>query len=116
MLSKTKSKTIDLFHINHFILYFVIGLYYPNKYLIIVIISVIWEIFEYYLTINKTLYYAAKKYWIFPEKYWNENINNKIIDFIVNLCGYYVGSNSNNIRNKYIIGTKLHLFIIKYLY
>ena len=111
----TKSADIDIFHLNHFILYFIIGLYYPNKYIIIIIISLVWEIFEYILSTNKTLYYIAKKYWIFPEKYWNENIYNKIIDIIINLCGYYVGSNSNNLRNKYIINTKLHNYVIKYL-
>ncbi len=115
MFKNTKSKVIDLFHINHFLLYFIIGLYYPNKYLMILIISLVWEVFEYILTKNKTLYNITKNFWIFPEKYWNENIYNKIIDLICNFIGYYVGSNSNNLRNKYIIGTKLHNYVIKYL-
>lgn len=90
---KPISSTFDLSHINHFIIYYIIGLFYPHKYKIILIISILWEIFEFILVQNDCLYYLTKKYWIIPEKYWNETKENKIIDVCVNLIGYYLGSN-----------------------
>ena len=41
--------------------------------------------------VNK-LYVLTKTYWFVPEKYWNERIYNKIIDIIINMIGYYIGS------------------------
>ncbi len=87
-----KSKNVDLMHINHFALYCMLGLIYPDKYIIVLIISIIWELFEYIISYNKKLNTIVKKYWFVPERYWNEIKINKIIDLIVNFLGYYVGS------------------------
>ena len=90
------SSTVDLSHINHFIIYFMFGIIYPNNYILILVISIIWEILENIIVRNKYLYYLTKKYWIIPERYWNETNKNKIIDLICNFIGYYFGSNSNS--------------------
>lgn len=86
------SSTVDLSHISHFMTYFIFGLLYPNKYKIILCISILWELLEIIIVHNNILYYLTKTYWIIPEKYWNETIKNKIIDFIANFIGYYLGS------------------------
>jgi len=52
----------------------------------------LWEIFEIIIVHNDILYHLTKTYWIIPEKYWNETIKNKIIDFIANFIGYYLVS------------------------
>ncbi len=86
------STHIDLSHINHFLIYYIFGLIYPNKYLLILLISILWEIFEIIIVYNNYLYFLTKTYWIIPEKYWNENLINKIIDLFINFIGYYLGS------------------------
>jgi hypothetical protein len=79
-------------HINHFLIYVVFGIIMPNRYILIVFISILWEIFETTLVHNNSLYEITKKYWFVEEKYWNEINNNKILDLIINLFGYFVGS------------------------
>ncbi len=88
------STTFDLSHISHFLLYYIFGIIYPKKYILIITISLLWEILEIIIVQNETLYYLTKKYWIIPEKYWNETIVNKIIDLFMNLFGYYLGSHT----------------------
>ena len=89
------SSTFDVSHISHFAFYYIFGLIYPNKYKLIIILSILWEIFEIILVQNDTLYYLTKKYWIVPEKIWNETLSNKLVDFVMNLLGYYLGSHTH---------------------
>jgi hypothetical protein len=89
-----KSSVIDINHINHFIIYYIFGLYFPKHYIFVFVISILWELFEYIIVTNNTLYHLTKKYWFIPEKYWNEKIQNSIIDICVNMLGYYLSSNS----------------------
>ena len=79
-------------HINHFLIYTIFGILIPNRYILIVVVSILWELFEILLVENKALYKFTKKYWFVEEKYWNEIHNNKILDLFINLFGYYVGS------------------------
>lgn len=83
---------LNLFTFVHFILWFTIGTLYPNHYIIVFILSVIWEVSEGYIARDPLLHSILTKYWFVPEKYWNEGIGNKIIDVVVNLIGYYVAS------------------------
>jgi len=95
------SENIDYSHISHFLFYLFLGFYYPNKYYIALILSILWEIFESIIVYNDILYYLTKKYWVVPEKYWNENMFNKILDIILNLFGYYLGTMIKlNIKNR----------------
>ena len=103
MYRKPISSTFDLSHFSHFLLYFIFGLIYPNKYVLIIIISIVWEMFEYIIVHNDYLYHLTKKYWFIPEKYWNETIENQIIDFGCNLLGYYFGSKIKNIKDSKIL-------------
>jgi hypothetical protein len=87
-----KSNNIDLMTVKHFIIWFIIGYFCPNKYLFALILSIMWEKFELIIILIDPLYKFVKKYWFVPEIYWNENPKNIIIDIGVNMLGYLVGT------------------------
>jgi len=93
-----KSKNIDFMTIIHFLIWFVFGTLIPNKYTIALILSVAWELFERFVVIYKPLYNFVKSNWFVPETYWNENPINSMIDIFVNMIGYLVGSNIQNLK------------------
>lgn len=98
---KPNSQIIDLMIINHFIIYFVIGYVVPHNYTLCLILSILWELFEIAITYFDYSYNLLVKYWPVPEYYWNEKYPHKIIDIIINFCGYSIGS--------YITTTKIKL-------
>ena len=52
---------LDIYSIFHLIYYFIYGLYFKNKYVLIFILGILWEIFEYVLAnINYTKEYLIK--------------------------------------------------------
>ena len=57
----------------------------------IILLGILWELFEYMIVKVDVLYNLTKQYWFVPEKYWNESIYNKIIDMIFNILGYSLG-------------------------
>jgi len=71
-----------------------IGILIPNRFGTIVIISILWELVEGYAARHQMLYSFLQKYWIIPEKYWNEGVANKVTDVIANLVGYSIVSYS----------------------
>ena len=83
---------INLFTFVHFILWFMIGLLYPNKYGLVISLSLVWEFVEWCFAQHPMLHSLLKKYWFVPEKYWNEGIGNKITDIVSNMAGYYFAS------------------------
>jgi hypothetical protein len=87
-----KNKTVDILTIVHFILYFILGVYFPNNKKEIFMFMILWELFEHLIVVNKTTYNLAKKYWIIPERYWNESMGNKLVDIVANVVGYSLGS------------------------
>jgi hypothetical protein len=95
-----KSTTIDLFTLNHILLWLVVGFFYPSNYYLVLFLGILWELFERYIVYNKKLYYLVKTYWPVPEKYWNEINKNSFIDICVNMVGYY-------------IGTKMHFYFLR---
>jgi hypothetical protein len=86
------SQNFDINHLNHFNIWLIFGIIYPNNYILAFIISIIWEIFEILIVRIKPLYKLTKKYWIVSERYWNETKINKIVDIICNMTGYFFGS------------------------
>ena len=86
-------KTMDLFTINHILLWIFIGYVYPNKYYLALFLGILWELFERFVVYEKTLYHLVKTYWPVPERYWNETGKNSLPDIGVNMVGYYIGSN-----------------------
>jgi len=73
---------LDIWHYSHIILYILIGLLYPNDYLFVFIISIIWELYEHFM-----FKYLVKK------SNCNENSCLRIEDILLNLLGYFIGSN-----------------------
>ena len=71
--------------ITHFLIYFVISLYYPNRWITIIILSIVWEILEILLKIGND------KIFHINSDYWDEIPLNKVVDVIFNLLGYGAG-------------------------
>lgn len=73
---------LDYHYILHIILYILIGLIYPNNYILILIISILWELYEHLM-----FKYIIKK----------SNCNDitccRIDDIFLNLFGYFIGNN-----------------------
>ena len=86
-------KTMDLFTLNHILLWIFIGYVYPNRYYLALFLGILWELFERFIVYEKTLYRIVKTYWPVPERYWNETGKNSLLDIGVNIVGYYIGSN-----------------------
>jgi len=65
----------------HIILYILIALFIPNNWWFAIIISIIWEIYEYIMShiLENNDFYA-------------EVMINRICDIGFNLIGYYIGS------------------------
>ncbi len=91
--NKKGVKTVDLFTLNHILLWIGIGYAYPNKYYLALFLGILWELFERFIVYDKTAYSFVKTYWPVPERYWNETDKNSILDIGVNMVGYYIGSN-----------------------
>ena len=83
---------IDLLSIFHFLFYFCIGLFYKNKYLLILIIGILWEIFEKFIITNDFTKELLIKYWFIPELYINDTLEHSITDIIINMIGYTIGN------------------------
>ena len=72
----------DYYHILHVLLFIQIGILYPNNYLLIVIISIIWELYEHFMF-----------KFIIKKSNCNDFICLRIEDIFLNLLGYLIGSN-----------------------
>ena len=60
----------------------------------VLIIGILWEIFEYFITKNKFTRNLLIKYWFIPKSIWDEdafNIN-RVSDIIFNMLGYHYGN------------------------
>lgn len=87
-------RVLDVLSISHFAIWYIIGFYLPNRYDLFIIFSLLWEILESLIPKNPAVYQWFQKYWIIPESYWNEPIENKLSDLFFNFCGFMIASNS----------------------
>ena len=83
---------IDLLIMSHFLFFFLLGVFWKNKYYGAMFIGILWEIIEYIISKNEFTRRILLNYWIIPEKYWNETIQNKLVDLCVNMIGYHIGN------------------------
>jgi hypothetical protein len=90
---------LDYHHISHIILYFIIGLIYPNNYFFIFIISIGWEFYE-----HLTFKYVIKK------TNCNDIICFRIEDIFFNLFGYFIGSIFSTYLLRYYSYQIIHLY------
>lgn len=81
---------LDIFHILHLILYIIIGIIYPNNYGLILLISILWELYENFMF----------KYFVKKSKCKNI-ICLRFEDIILNIIGYYIGTNIYNHYHSY---------------
>ena len=99
---------LNLYTIIHFILYFIISFYYPNKWVLIIIISIVWEILELLLHI---LLEKKLKYKVFDEVVDDHILklsNMKKITEINNLLNTYVSDNLKTLCTKLGLGRKFN--------
>lgn len=82
---------IDELSIMHFLIYYIIGKIYPNRYKEIIILGIAWEVIEKYVAnrFGKEL----SKYWIVPLEKWDDDLVHSCVDIIFNLLGYYYAQN-----------------------
>ena len=95
-----ESDDIDKFQLVHLIEWIIFGYLFPKKYELAFIIMILWELGEKIISSNEYLYNFFKKHWtLTSSKYWNETYINKLLDMIMNITGYYIGSSiRTNIR------------------
>jgi hypothetical protein len=55
-------QAIDLLSLSHFLNYLILGIFYKNNYKLIIILCIIWEIFEYLIANNKITINLLIKY------------------------------------------------------
>jgi hypothetical protein len=84
---------IDMMGIIHFLIYLFFGILIKNKYKLVFILSILWEVFEYIVANIEFTKNLLVTYWPINIKYWNEtNVFNKLFDLIFNMMGYYIGN------------------------
>jgi hypothetical protein len=92
-----KSRDLDLVHFWGFCLWFLIGLFYPDRYLEVLTFNVGWEVFERLTLQFEVLNDVKRKYWILPEDYWNESELNQYADVILRMMAYVAGSKISSV-------------------
>lgn len=101
MIHKEINEAFDVMSLCHFFIYFLLGSVIKHNYLLAFVLSILWELFEYFIVKNNFSKNLLRKYWPIPEKYWNEtNIYNPISDIIINIFGYYIGSKILTVKIK----------------
>lgn len=101
----------DWMSFNHFAIWFIVGIFFPHRYglYVVLFLSILWEIAEFIASKIKSIRELLIQYWIIPEEYWNEPIENKIIDILLNLLGYTLAVKyaSNDARLVVVVGAAL---------
>jgi len=112
---------MDILSICHFLIYFVLAFFIKEDYVLITIIGISWELFEYSITNIPLIRDFMIKYWPIPIKYWNEkvrksmtetetgliipwmteNVPLRIEDLLFNTLGYVCGTLLICLKNKY---------------
>jgi hypothetical protein len=89
----SKGEVIDILSLVHFIIYLCLGIIVKNEYQFALMIGIVWEIFEYFVTNYKYTRELLIKYWPINLKYWEEkNRLNKVFDIMFNMMGYHIGN------------------------
>ena len=84
---------LDILSLFHFLIYFVIGIFIKDQYTLIIIISVLWECFEYYISRTQSIKNKIIQCWPIPFHYWNDSLEHSLIDIFINILGYSLGNN-----------------------
>ena len=82
---------IDFLSFVHVITYLILGIFVKDKYVLVFIIGVIWEIVEYMMVNNEYIRKLIIEYYPIRIEKWEDKYN-KIFDLIFNMIGYYIGN------------------------
>jgi len=102
---------MDILSLFHFLIYFFLAFYIKDNYLLIILLGISWEIFEYIITNYPPTRDFMIKHWPIHKKYWQgkvksnirytetgliipwftENLPLRIEDMFFNILGYYCG-------------------------
>ena len=63
-----------------------------NLRFLMLILGFLWEFLEIIVVNTAFTRNLLRKYWFVPERYWDESIENKYTDLIINIIGYHVGN------------------------
>lgn len=86
------SSYISIISLNHFIIYIIIGYIVRDQYMIVFLCSILWEIFDTYVSHTESVKLWMQTHMYRTPEYWKEENKNKIGDLIVNMVGYHVGN------------------------
>jgi hypothetical protein len=84
---------LDILSIFHFFSYLCFGYFVKHKYILVFIISILWELFEKILVSNPYTLYLLKQYWFIPIEYIDDTFEHSLTDIMINMIGYTIGSN-----------------------
>tara|TARA_Y100000817_G_scaffold304232_1_gene287028 strand:- start:186 stop:467 length:282 start_codon:yes stop_codon:yes gene_type:complete len=83
---------IDVLSVGHFTFFFILGIFVKDKYKGALLLGILWEIFEIFISHNQTIKNFIVENWVVPEYYWNDTFSHKITDIIFNMIGYHIGN------------------------
>mgnify|MGYP001225861047 FL=1 len=86
-------KNIDILSLFHFLLYLFLGYYIKHKYLLALLLGILWEIFEKNIVTNEYTRNLLEEYWFIPIDYIDDTFEHSVTDIIINMIGYTIGSN-----------------------
>ena len=83
---------IDLASYSHFLTFFILGVFVKDKYKGALVLGILWEIFEYFISYNQDTNQFIVDNWVIPEYYWNDTFHHKVTDILFNMVGYHIGN------------------------
>lgn len=98
--NKDNNKLLNGWAFTHFFLYLLLGYFYPNEYLFLIIIGIIWEIYEYLYSIDKIFLSKIYKYFCGKDGIYLILYNpyDPFINTVGCLFGVFLQSYLNNIK------------------
>ena len=68
----------------HLFNFMILGKIMKDNYIIAFLLGILWEVFEYIVINQKKL--------LQYDKIWNETLENKKMDIVLNIIGYHIGN------------------------
>ena len=76
--------SFDVSSFLHLFNFMILGKIMKDNYIIAFLLGILWEVFEYIVINQKKL--------IQYDKIWNETLDNKKMDIVLNMIGYHIGN------------------------
>ena len=85
---------IDIASFLHFFNFMILGICFKRNYAFAFMLGLVWEIIEVDIVQSKPFTYVTRNYSRYSYL-WNETYENKTMDLIINMIGYYIGNHIN---------------------